>query len=471
MSKFKTIMESWRGFKSVLNERTIPEKDYPRTFQELQSAYKEFEGKTLIFFDTETTGLDQTKLYSIITQLGAVKVDGNSLLGEGEIQFKEKFNSKIELTEEAIKKIKKQEANWFFTMKKFKEKQEEKKIVHDEKQLKLPPEKRTEYVEEPPPKSILGALTMTGYKDLEELKKDLAIDVINSVMEDEEHLTSTDNVYRKINEVLKEFAEFCSPVGQNILIAQNAQFDVRYVNVAFRRAGLEVPQDFVVDSAEIFRKYLVPVLKVLKIKKENGEQLSQQEQEIIKILSTKTGGLTVSLGPLRKAFGVPDEGWHDALSDCIMLAKTMKAVNNYLLRYPEITNDISYISTEGPDTQKEAEIVDKINTMNARIAELESQGIEGDFPKDEPSGRGFFDEKTGYKKEDSPEYAEYAALKAERSKLLADLRKAKAELEDLKDPIAAEKRKAQRRAQDAARRASNKPTTIAESKIRIKIKR
>ncbi len=76
-NNFGLIMESWRGFKNVLNERTIPEKDYPRTFQELQSAYKEFEGKTLIFFDTETTGLEMEKKFSAITQLAAIKVDGS----------------------------------------------------------------------------------------------------------------------------------------------------------------------------------------------------------------------------------------------------------------------------------------------------------------------------------------------------------------------------------------------------------
>lgn len=467
MNNFKLIMESWRGFKTLLNERTLPASQYPRTFEELQSAFKEFEGKTLIFFDTETTGLDQTKPYSVITQLGAVKVDGSSLLGDGEIQFKDKFNSKIELPLATIEKIKKQEADWASTLKDFAEKQAEKKKIHDEKQLKLPPEKRTEYVEEQPPKSILGALAMTGYKDLEELKKDLAIDVINSVPQDEEHLTSTDNVYRKMDDVLNEFVKFCAPVGQNILIAQNAQFDVRYVNVAFRRAGLKEPQDFVVDSAEIFRKYLVPILRVLKTKKENGEQLSEQEQQIIQTLSTKTGGLTVSLGPMRKAFDVPDEGWHDALSDCIMLAKTMKAVNNYLLKYPEITKDISYIPEEGPDTEKQAELTDKINAMNARVAELEAQGIEGDYPMDQPRGRGWTNPKTKEVRPDSPEYAQYAALKAERSKLLADLRKAKADLEDLKDPVGA----AQRRAKKRAPRADNKPTTVAESKIRIKIKK
>ena len=78
MSNFKTIMESWRGFKTVLNERVKPESSYPTTYQSLRQMIEELSDKTWIFFDTETTGLYREQVQQAITQIAAIKVKINN---------------------------------------------------------------------------------------------------------------------------------------------------------------------------------------------------------------------------------------------------------------------------------------------------------------------------------------------------------------------------------------------------------
>ena len=45
--------------------------------QELLDKVLQFEDKTLIFFDTETMGLNHNKSYSQLLQLGIIVLDGN----------------------------------------------------------------------------------------------------------------------------------------------------------------------------------------------------------------------------------------------------------------------------------------------------------------------------------------------------------------------------------------------------------
>ena len=101
MNNFKLIMESWRGFKTLLNERTLPASQYPRTFEELQSAFKEFEGKTLIFFDTETTGLNRNPVDKPINQLTQIGAIATQINGET-LRFYEldRINLKIRLNDD-----------------------------------------------------------------------------------------------------------------------------------------------------------------------------------------------------------------------------------------------------------------------------------------------------------------------------------------------------------------------------------
>ena len=319
MSNFKTIMESWRGFKTVLNERTVPERDYPRTFTELQSAFKEFEGKKLIFFDTETTGLEMDKKFSAITQLAAMKIDGNLLIGEGDLtKGAEYFDKRIILSDTTAIEIQRQEKGWEYRLKMY-NREKEAFEAQEQRRKEQDPNYKIQKFGKPKPFSIAMAFSMTGYKTMKELEDELDSPILSVTPEEEEKNPAyheEGRTYLVPNEVLEGFVNFCKPLENSILIAQNAPFDVKYVNIAFRRAGLQVPNDYVIDTAVIFRKYLVPVLIAIKNEVDQNsdlfEELDEETKKIIELLFTgynrytNQPNFTVSLGKITQAFNIPD---------------------------------------------------------------------------------------------------------------------------------------------------------------------
>jgi len=109
MKNFKTIMESWRGFNVLLNERVKPESSYPTTYQALRQMIEELSDKTWIFFDTETTGLYMDQPYSAITQIAAIKVKINNFDQDKDMDIIDRFDNLIELNQKTIRGIRREE--------------------------------------------------------------------------------------------------------------------------------------------------------------------------------------------------------------------------------------------------------------------------------------------------------------------------------------------------------------------------
>ena len=136
--------------------------------------------------------------------------------------------------------------------------------------------------------------------------------------------------YNSSEEAIDAFTEFLDKYENRVLVAQNAQFDVNYMNEMYRRVGKPAPNDIVVDTVKIFRKFLTPALKKFQSDIGAGEELDPKDAKILKALTTPGGKLTVSLGKLIKAFDVENKGWHDALADVHMLLLCLKAIINFL---------------------------------------------------------------------------------------------------------------------------------------------
>jgi len=140
--------------------------------------------------------------------------------------------------------------------------------------------------------------------------------------------------YYPMGQGMKMFVDFLDQYDERVILAQNAPFDVGYVNEAFRRMDLDPPFDFVVDTVQIFKKYVSPIVKQIKEKKDSGVELTPEESHMLKSLTkiNKAGKemLTVSLGNLIQAFDVKNEGWHDALADVIMLMGVLRKALIYL---------------------------------------------------------------------------------------------------------------------------------------------
>lgn len=460
MKNFGLIMENWRGFKKILNERVKPEGSYPTTYQGLRNMIEELSSKTWIFFDTETTGLYMEDPSQAITQIAAIKVKINNFAEDKEIEITERFNNLIELNQKTVKHIQREETNWQNTLARWREKEEEKRLKFEEKEKekaeKDPSYKPKKYAESKPPFTAAKALNMTGYMTLEDLESKYGI-VVQSVTEEEKaenpaYKDTEEHEYLTPQEALTNFAEFCSPTEDILMVAQNTPFDVKFINIAFRRAGLEVPDDEAIDTVVIFKKYLSPVVLDLEKKLSSGEIPEEQRPQVEHILkqlvkiTDKGKSTTVSLGPIRTAFKVQDEGWHNALADVIMLAKVMKEILVFLDKNEFVkTLDYSAPEVAGPPE------------LEARIKELENWLETAPFtPRDAPEGwerGGWTDKKTGEVAQPTAYYTEYRAKKDELSALRAKLRRAKGQ---------------------AAPPADGKPSTteVNEGKVfRIKIRR
>lgn len=312
MKNFKLIMESWRGYKKSINEIRGVESYYGANYEEFRNAYDQIKKNTFIFFDTETTGLGSAKKYNQITQIAAIAVT------PGE-QGYESFNVKIHLTEDT---------EGFMNWQQRKVDQGETFPFTHRQAFQL-----TSYGEPSTQRKALRkrARQMTAQIEKTGDKSRL----IGALPEPTEFLT--------LPEALKKFNEFVEQYPERTLIAQNAPFDVDYFIQAYVRTDVPMLEDIAVDTVQIFNRFLKPILQILKTKKEAGEQLDPADQTILDALTKtymrtdkKTGeqvevkSLTVSLGPLAKAFGVVAEGWHDALADVTMLHQILNKVLEYL---------------------------------------------------------------------------------------------------------------------------------------------
>ncbi len=315
MKNFQSLMESWRGYTNkVLSERV--ETTYGESYEALRDIIELSKDKVWIFFDTETTGLKAEKDYNQITQIAAIAVDVKGFAKGTEPVIVGKFNEKIALGDRTKSFI-----GWE------KRKEAERAAAGEESNFKTIPQ----------------IFAMTGYGEPKNPKKRLA-----------KGLTGAPKNYGSLEEVMKNFAAFCEQYPDRVLVAQNAPFDVGYVNEMFGRFGMEPPSDVVMDTVKIFQKFLAPTVKKIKSRVEIGEEVTPEDKAILDALtaqSTRGAFITVSLGKLINAFKVENEGWHDALADVVMLSKVLRAVLHWLDDNEDVKS-ISYPSPMvGPQTE------------------------------------------------------------------------------------------------------------------------
>ena len=61
-----------------------------------------------------------------------------------------------------------------------------------------------------------------------------------------------------LQEALDRFFEFIDSFPNPLLVAQNASFDLRFINV---RSGGKLPNHSVLDTMQLMQQYLIPLLK------------------------------------------------------------------------------------------------------------------------------------------------------------------------------------------------------------------
>lgn len=298
---YQKLFENWRTFKKVINEDV--ETRYGDKYEELRQLIDDASHRTWIFFDTETTGLGSEKPYHQMTQIAAIAVDPKGFQAGTEPEILDRINVKMNLGQDTLG---------------FKKWQKEKMAGGE--QFSFPMEK---------------AFALTSYGVSPSAKKRAR----KHFAQHGEMVDVPKQEYLPMDQGMKDFVAFLDQYDERVIVAQNAPFDVGYVNEAFRRLGVNPPFDLVVDTVQIFKKYITPIVKDIKAKKDAGQELSPEDAHMLRSLTkiNKAGKemLTVSLGNLIQAFDVKNEGWHDALADVIMLMRVLRKALIWLDKTPQ----------------------------------------------------------------------------------------------------------------------------------------
>lgn len=337
---YQKLFENWRKYKKVIKEDVMQYSEYGGSFMEMRELMKEASDKTWIFYDTETTGLSAEKDFHQVTQIAAIAVDVKNWDEEPEIL--EKFNVKIQLGErtrgfmdwDRRKKAEKVSAARAAGV----------EVAPGVVRVKKEPEKF---------KGISDIFSMTQYgvsRDPEKARRKAFLQA--KEMPGKEDITMADvpegAPFMRMVPALESFNEFLNRYPNRVMVAQNAPFDVGFLNNMYQRIGEVPPDDISVDTVVIFRKFLTPALKMFKANREAGKELDPGDAKILDAMTTDKGKLSVSLGKIIKAFDVENKGWHDALADVTMLLDVLKAVINFL----DVREDLTSLEPEPEPVKK-----------------------------------------------------------------------------------------------------------------------
>jgi DNA polymerase III epsilon subunit-like protein len=355
---YQKLFENWRNYKKVIKEDVMRYSEYGSSFQEMRELIKDASDKTWIFFDTETTGLSAEKDFHQVTQIAAIAVDVKNFDEEPEIL--EKFNVKIQLGDrtrgfmdwDRSKKAEKRAAARAAGV----------EVAPGIKRIRQEPEKF---------KGISDIFSMTQYgvsRDPEKARRKAFLQARE--MPGKEDISMEDvpesATFMRLVPALEQFNEFLDRYPDRILVAQNAPFDNGFLNNMYQRIGEVPPDDIVVDTVMIFRKFLTPALKMFKATREAGEELSPEDSKILDALTSDKGKLTVSLGKIIKAFDVENKGWHDALADVTMLLDVLKAVINFL----DVRTDLSSLEPEPEPKPREKKVSSQLNLPEPKPSDI-----------------------------------------------------------------------------------------------------
>ena len=331
---YQKLFENWRSFKKTINEDVMSYEEYGGSFSEMRELMKEASNKTWIFFDTETTGLSAEKDFHQVTQIAAIAVDVKNWDADPEIL--EKFNVKIQLG---------QRTRGFMDWDRGKK--AEKLAAARAAGVEVRPGVKRVRQEPSKFKGIEDIFSMTQYgvsRDPEKARRKAFLQAKEMPGKEDISMEEVPEgaPFMRMGQALRSFTEFLDKYPDRVLVAQNAPFDVGFLNNMYQRIGREPPDDISVDTVVIFRKFLTPALKMFKANREAGKELSEQDANILNAMTTDKGKLSVSLGKIIKAFDVENKGWHDALADVTMLLDVLKAVINFL----DVREDLTSLAPE-----------------------------------------------------------------------------------------------------------------------------
>lgn len=293
-------------------KKVMSEGFYENPMTTITDILDSFQDRTLIFFDTETTGLTGTKDFSQVTEIAAVAFnsDGEQL---------EQYHYKTNLSPAVKAKIEK-------------ERQKQNKQREIEARRKEDPTSTEKDVWNSKWKSIEDILKMTGYE------KETA-------------------PFIEEKEALEGFKRFVVSFPEPLLVAHNATFDMMQINNGLKRHNLGyMPKVQILDTLQLMSNYIKPLLKILQggsasprvqrllvalsfpakdIKAMSSEELKQKLDSIpdLEQKYKKVDKIYASLGHLSAGLDIKLTEWHTAIADAKALSQILMQLSDLMSAY------------------------------------------------------------------------------------------------------------------------------------------
>lgn len=157
------------------------------------------------------------------------------------------------------------------------------------------------------------------------------------------HYGKKDTQYHNEKETLSDFYEFLKPYSKPLLVIQNAEFDMTFLNT--RNKIIKFDNE-VLDTKQVVQLYYIPALQKL------SETDSKYTNLINKIgTSDRDNGLiSSSLSKIGPALGINMSGYHDALVDCRLMIEMLEKMLIFFREHTDL--DISKYQIERINTKK-----------------------------------------------------------------------------------------------------------------------
>ena len=260
----KLLLENWRGY--LLTESYILDEDFfDSSIEQLFDKLKAFGNSTWIFFDTETTGFKPESAQ--LTEIGAISAIPD---------------------------------NW-----QFHEVEAKQGIFYDK--IKLSPE------------------TLAGFEASEDPKAKFPLELTRYGMPSDEYKEKYPKGMPNEEDVLRQFVSYLENQQNPVLVAQNAEFDVNFIQ---KRADLySIPVNMrefpIFDTMMLIKLWHNSLIKTLA---DDGDERAQTILQALTMTGKFGDYVTSSMGPVSKAYEISTDEWHNALADVKMMMEMTKVI-------------------------------------------------------------------------------------------------------------------------------------------------
>jgi DNA polymerase III alpha subunit (gram-positive type) len=255
--------------------------------QTIDSILDKIKGKTIVVFDTETTGFSVHLPWVQVTEIAAVAIDGDT----GKII--DKFHHKVKLTPETRAEIDKQKKNISST---------DRGSIEGPKGLNIP-----------------DLFRMTKYGE-------------------------ANAPFSEIKEVYQEWVDWLNQFNNPVMLGQNAAFDMGHMFAPLKKLGIERPHiGEVLDTMTLARTWIYPLLKAAS---DAGDAQSTKMLSGFDITRNGKVSQSFTLGKLGQVFNVTANHWHSGISDAMQTYGIFNAMIQFLKNASEAGYDDSDVFKE-----------------------------------------------------------------------------------------------------------------------------